>query len=116
MVAPTEAVTLSSTKQLAFNLFRQGKSVEHVATSTNRSPSTVNEYLVEYIAELQQCDPAPWVSESNFEKVREAAVRVGTERLKPIFDALGQQVEYDQIRLSLACIKNLPPESPAQKK
>lgn len=108
-IQPSEAVSLSPAKQLAFELFRQGKSIDQVATATTRSLSTVHEYLIEFIGQIQQSDPAPWVSESIFEKVREVATRLGTERLKPIFDGLNQQVEYDQIKLAIACIKNLPP-------
>ncbi|HEY0984121.1 DNA helicase RecQ [Schlesneria sp.] len=105
----TEAVTLSPTKQLAFDLFRQGKSVEDVAALTERTSSTVSDYLIEFIGTIQQCDPAPWVNESTFEKVRAAVARVGTDRLRPIFEALDQQVQYGQIKVALACIKNLPP-------
>ena len=105
----TEAVSISPTKQLAFDLFREGKSIEEVATATSRSPSTVSDYLIEFIAATQQCDPAPWVSESVFERVRNAASTVGAERLKPIFEALEETVGYDQIRIAVACIRNSPP-------
>lgn len=103
------AVSLSSTKQLAFDLFREGKSIEDVVTATARASATVTEYLAEFLAETQQCDPAPWVSESVFEQVRQAAATVGTERMKPIFEALGEAVPYHQIRIALACVRNLPP-------
>ena len=105
----TEAVSISPTKQLAFDLFREGKSIENVATATSRSPSTVSDYLIEFIAATQQCDPAPWVNESIFERVRKAASTVGAERLKPIFEALEETVGYDQIRIAVACIRNSPP-------
>ena len=102
-------VSLSTTKQLAFDLFREGKSIEDVVTATGRASATVTEYLAEFLAETQQCDPAPWVSESTFEQVRQAAATIGTERMKPIFEALGEAVPYPQIRIALACIRNLPP-------
>ena len=103
------AVSLSASKQLAFDLFREGKSIDHVATTTARSPSTISDYLSEFIAITQQCDPAPWVNESVFQRIREAARTVGIERMKPIFEALGETVTYDQIRVALACMRNLPP-------
>jgi hypothetical protein len=37
-----------------------------------------------------------------YQRVRAAARQVGTERLKPIYIALGEQVPYDDIRLVLA--------------
>ena len=111
--APSDASTalaLSTTKQLAFDLFREGKSLEQVATVTARSPSTVTEYLAEFIAATQQCDPAPWLSDSLFAQIRVVASTTGTEKLKPIFEAMESAVPYDQIRIAVACIKNLPPE------
>ena len=106
-------VSSSAAKYRAFELFRQGKSIEDVATATERSSATITEYLAEFIAETEQCDPAPWVCESVFQQVRQAASTVGTERMKPIFEALGEAVPYPQIRISLACIRNLPPVPPA---
>lgn len=108
-LARAAASESSSAKQEAFELFRQGKLIDEVASTTVRSSATVIEYLAEFIGETQQCDPAPWVSEEIFQKVRQAAATVGTERMKPIFDALGESVPYPQIRIALACVRNLPP-------
>jgi ATP-dependent DNA helicase RecQ len=109
--ASTQTVSISTTKQLAFDQFREGKSIDHVITLTARSSSTVYEYLAEFIATTRQCDSAPWVSESEFERVRKAARTAGTERLKPIFDALDGQVSYDRIRVAIACLRNYPPDN-----
>ena len=105
-VEPLKPASLSMAKQLAFDLFREGKSVDDVVNTTARSSATVLEYLAEFLAETGQCDPAPWVSESVFERVRQAAGTVGTERMKPIFEALGETIPYSQIRIALACLRN----------
>jgi hypothetical protein len=42
------------------------------------------------------------VDRATHDRVVEAARRVGTDRLKPIYLALGEQVDYDAIRLVLA--------------
>ena len=107
-----EAVALSAPKQLAFELFREGKSIDDVISATARASATVTEYLAEFLTETQQCDPAPWVSESVFSQVRQVALTVGTEKMKPIFEALNEKIPYPQIRIALACIKNLPPPKP----
>ena len=107
-----EAVALSAPKQLAFELFREGKSIDDVISATARASATVTEYLAEFLRETQQCDPAPWVSESVFSHVRQVALTVGTEKMKPIFEALNEKIPYPQIRIALACIKNLPPPKP----
>jgi ATP-dependent DNA helicase RecQ len=88
----------------AFSLFRQGLSVEQVAQHMNRAVSTVHGYLAEFIQHEKFSDPSPWVDAATVERVVQAARQVGTERLKPIFDLLGGQVSYDQIRIVVLCL------------
>ena len=102
----TEAVLLSATKQSAFNMFAEGKSIIDVSTATSRSAATVRDYLVEFIGTTQQSDPAPWVTEADFQRIREAARPIGFERLKPIFESLEGAISYDQIRIAVACLEN----------
>ncbi len=107
-VVETEAVALSPAKQLAFDLFREGQSISQVVTTTARSPATVRDYLVEYIGISGQSESDPWVSHADFERIREAALSVGIERLKPIFQALNETIDYDRIRIAVACLRNRP--------
>ena len=108
--AATEAVSLSVVKQLAFDLFRQGQSIDQVTSATSRASTTVRDYLVEFITATVQSDPAPWVTETDYLRIRETCRSVGTERLKPIFEALNESIPYDQIRIAVACLRNLPPD------
>ncbi|HEY5315885.1 MAG TPA: DNA helicase RecQ, partial [Pirellulales bacterium] len=93
-------------KRQAFELFGQGQSLEDVARGIGRAPSTTWQYLSEYLQQHAVCDPAPWVDEAMFERIRQAAEEVGRERLKPIFEKLGGSVSYDQIRIALTCLAN----------
>ena len=104
------AVSLVPAKQLAFDLFGEGKSVDEVVTATSRSTSTVWDYLVEYVTAMQHLDPAPWVMDSEFVRLREASRKVGLDRLKPIFEELGESITYDQIRIAVICLRNCPPQ------
>jgi ATP-dependent DNA helicase RecQ len=88
----------------AFQLFRQGYSVEQVAERMNRAPSTVHGYLGEFIEHEKISDPSPWVDAATIQRVAEAARQVGTERLKPIFELLDGQVSYEQIRIVVLCL------------
>jgi ATP-dependent DNA helicase RecQ len=88
----------------AFDLFRQGFSVEQVAQRMNRAPSTVHGYLAEFIQYDKISDPSPWVDAATTQRVGQAARKVGTERLKPIFELLDGQVSYEQIRIVLLCM------------
>lgn len=92
-------------KRQAFELFKQGKSVEEVQSTINRALSTTVEYLCEHIELEGICDASFWLDESIVRQVQTAAAQHGSERLKPIFDALGGAVPYEQIRIALACLR-----------
>jgi len=89
----------------AFPFFRQGHSVQQVAEQMNRATSTVFGYLAEFIRHEKITDPSPWVDAATVQRVTQAARRVGTERLKPIFELLDGQVSYEQIRMVVLCLK-----------
>jgi ATP-dependent DNA helicase RecQ len=84
---------------LAFALFRAGAAVEDVMHQLKRARPTVFDYLAEYIRTERPESIATWVGDEIYQSVVAAARQVGTERLKPIFLALGEKVDYDTIRL-----------------
>jgi ATP-dependent DNA helicase RecQ len=87
------------TRDLAFDQFRQGAAMEDVIHQTNRSRATVCDYLCDFIREERPISISAWVSDELYQRIAAAARQVGTERLKPIFIVLGEQVPYDSIRL-----------------
>lgn len=97
---------LSPAKATAFALFATGKSLEAVQQATGRAASTTAQYLFDFILEHRITDPAPWLDAETFRRVGQAGLKVGTERLKPIFEALDGQVGYDQIRIAIQCLRN----------
>ncbi len=92
--------------QAAFELFRKNTTIADVMKRLNYARSTVVEYLAEYIRVERPASIAPWVPQGVVLDVREAARRVGGDRLKPIFLALGENVPYDDIRLVLAHLQS----------
>ena len=60
------------------------------------------DYLCEYVREEKPPSLSPWLEQEVYDRVVMAARQVGTDRLKPIFVQLGEQVPYDVIRLVLA--------------
>ncbi len=87
---------------LVFDLFRQGLSVEDVMQKSNYARSTALGYLADYIRHEKPGSIESWVPGATYRRVAEAARQVGTERLKPLYLALGEQVPYDEIRLVVA--------------
>src|SRR5262245_1713380 len=87
--------------EAAFSLFREGQSVAEVARLLDRAESTVTEYLCAYIHQERPAGIDPWVERATQERIAAAARVHGSQRLKPVFLALNQEVAYDAIRLTL---------------
>jgi ATP-dependent DNA helicase RecQ len=102
--------TPSDAKRRAFELLLQGQSIDQVAAAVSRARSTVTQYLIELIARDEISDPAAWVDVATFDQICAAAAKLGPTPLKPLFEALGGEIPYDQIRIALACLRNAPPE------
>ena len=95
----------------SFKYFRKGLSVEETADRINRAVSTTNSYLIEFIKYEGITDPAPWVDEKVIPRVEKAAADNDTGRLKPIFEALDKEIDYDTIRIVAECMRNRTVES-----
>lgn len=90
----------------AFGLFRKGLSMDEVAETMARAPSTVRGYLTAFLRHEQITDPLPWVDATTVERITQAADEVGVERLKPVFDRLDGAVSYDEIHIVVGCLRN----------
>jgi ATP-dependent DNA helicase RecQ len=99
--------SLTGARRKAADLFRQGRPLEDVAPLLERAPSTVSQYLVDYIRRERVTDPTPWVDQHTRDRVRAAAADIGLDTLKPIFDNLQGEIGYDKIRIVVACLRNV---------
>jgi len=98
--------TLNMARQTAYGLFARGVSVEEVASAVERAPSTIIEYLVSYIVKEGLTDASPWVDERTSARIIAAAASLETDLVGPIYRALGGEVTYDSIKITLAVLKN----------
>jgi len=99
---PEAPVKLSVRHETAFALFRDGAVVEDVMHQMNLSRTTIVDYLRVFIGQERPASIGNWVNDDIYQRVAAAARQVGTERLKPIFLALGEKISYDDIRLVVA--------------
>ncbi|MCK5861924.1 MAG: RecQ family ATP-dependent DNA helicase [Candidatus Hydrogenedentes bacterium] len=97
-------LNLSHTK--AATLFEQGISFDKIAQIMERSPSTIEGYIVQYFSTQKRKDPAPYVSQEVMNDVRQAFEKLETDRLKPVYEQLDGEVPYWKIRLCKICLKN----------
>lgn len=99
----------TSAEAAAGELFAAERSVGDVARMLNRSLSTVQKYLAAWLESTGQTSPEPWVDRKTFARVKEASAPLPLDRLAPIYQALDGSVEYDDLRLCVACLRNLRP-------
>jgi ATP-dependent DNA helicase RecQ len=105
----------NAAKSKAMELFELGHSVQEVAEYVKRALSTVEGYLVEYIVEQNITDPSPWVSPELAARISSVIVELDTDRLRPIYDKIGDEADYAQIRAVIACNANTPPRANVDK-
>jgi len=97
----------SEAYQEAFRMFEQGRPIDQVAEKIARAVSTTTQYLEAFIQEKQLTDPFPWVSEKTFKRVAKAAHNSDDGRLKPIHEKLNGEINYETIRICMACLRNM---------
>ena len=90
----------------AFGLFRDGVSVDDAAEKLGRARSTTFGYLNDYLKHETVTDPTPWVEAGLTRRIEGAIEEVGLRALKPIFEQLGGDVDYDSIRVVATCVAN----------
>ncbi len=100
--APNGPARLSQGAALAAPMFRRGDSIEKVMAATGRARSTVEDYLAEYVCVERLDSLSAWVDADTERRILDAAQKVGTQRLRPIFDHFGGRVPYVQIKVVLA--------------
>jgi ATP-dependent DNA helicase RecQ len=96
---PPPIVKPTGVRATAFEMFDKGDNPVDVAHQTNRSVRTVMEDLSEYIRWKAPKDISQWIKKEDYDLVAAAADKVGTARLKPIFEELGGKIPYEDIRL-----------------
>jgi ATP-dependent DNA helicase RecQ len=104
-------LVLSANAIQAFPLFDEKLSIDQVAERISRAVSTTYQYLEAYIRHRKLADADPWIPRVELEQVFTVARHAGTERLKPIYEALHGRIPYERIRIAVACLANLGPDA-----
>lgn len=93
----------SSGSLAAFDLFDSGRSIAEVAKKLSRAESTVVNYLTDYIRHHGISDPTPWVDPHNTARILDNRHLADDGMIKPLFEHLGGEVSYNDIKITLAC-------------
>ncbi len=94
-----------TTFEETYELIQQGLLVDDIAEIRKIAPATVYSHLAKLMQDGYPIQFSAYVDEGDFQKVKAILPTIeDTTALKPIFEALGGEVEYGAIRLSLAFI------------
>jgi ATP-dependent DNA helicase RecQ len=96
---------LSPTSRASLALFEQGKTIAAIAAERNLSATTIEGHLAKCIEAGKLAKFDGLVEGAEFVRIREAVDEHGTEGLRPIYEALDEQVSYGKIRLAVAMLK-----------
>ena len=87
------------------DLYKSGMSVEEISIKRKVQSTTVMSHLAQGISGGEEIDVFDFVSIDEYKKVKRSFIENGREqKLKPIFDALNEEVEYGKIRICLSHI------------
>jgi len=103
---PKPTANSLNAKEQAFELFAKKRPIREIAAIINRAESTTTQYLTDYIKAESIADPSPWVDKKTAQEIHHAIRKVGSKQLKLIFDQLNGKIDYNQIHITLVCMRN----------
>ena len=92
------------TKQISYELFLQGKSIEEIATHRGLVAGTIEGHLAHYVAE-GELDVVKVVTAEKIAIIKQTINETGRESLSTIKERLGDDYSYGEIKLVLASLE-----------
>jgi RecQ family ATP-dependent DNA helicase len=100
--APAPAAPRASTVDETYALYEQGLTVEEICAQRGLTEITVEGHLADCILRGRAFDVSQYVSAEDRAHIERAAADLGTERLKPLREALPRHITYRMIRFVVA--------------
>jgi ATP-dependent DNA helicase RecQ len=104
---------LSRPAEETIRLLAQGKRLEEVAAIRDRQLASVTSLVADLIEQGRIEFNPEWIDDSKRIQIEEVCGRLGIERLKPLKEALSEEITYDQIRLVIAQLRRKQTEPKA---
>jgi ATP-dependent DNA helicase RecQ len=92
----------TDTKRTSYDLYQSGLSITEIAEQRGLTQSTVKGHLLECCLQGMPMDVSAIVSEEQKKQIMDAIEQVGSDRLKPIKEALPEEISYSAIKFVLA--------------
>lgn len=100
-----EKIEKINTKEISFNLYKTGKSVEQIATERGMASMTIEGHLAHY-AGLGMIDVKLFVSEEKMKNIITVSKTLDTTLFSPIKQSLGDEYSYSEIRFAMTYFQN----------
>jgi len=101
----TPSVNGGMTHQLTLSLYRQGLSIDEIASERNLKSNTILSHLIELVESGEAIDIDRLVQPEHYVVIVDALHQVGDDFLKPVKEFLGDEYSYEEIRLVRATIR-----------
>jgi ATP-dependent DNA helicase RecQ len=95
----------TSPAQETLTMLRQGMNFEEIAERRGRKVRTVVALIANLVETGETEFQVEWMPATTYEKIREACGRLGMDLLRPIKDALPDEISYDEVRLVAAHLR-----------
>jgi ATP-dependent DNA helicase RecQ len=93
---------LSQPREDTLELLEEGRTFEEIAQIRNRKVSSVVDMVAKLIADGEIKFDSRWLSADKYTQIAAAIRQFGKERLRPVKEALPEEITYDEIRLVAA--------------
>jgi ATP-dependent DNA helicase RecQ len=98
-------VAASQPREDTVELLREGRTFDEIAQIRSRKLSSVVSLVVKLMEEGEVTFNAKWLSAERYAQIESAIQQFGKERLKPVKDALPEEITYEEIRLVAAHLR-----------
>jgi ATP-dependent DNA helicase RecQ len=95
----------SHPREDTLELLEEGRTFEEIAQIRSRKLSSVVDLVVKSMEEGEVTFDAKWISAERYAQIAAAIQQVGKERLKPLKEALPEEIAYEEIRLVAAHLR-----------
>jgi len=96
---------LSRSTRYTLQLLQAGKSFEEIAQTRGFSVRTITEHASRLVEAGKCAYRHEWIPRQHFHQIEHACHKLGFERLKPLKDALPDEITYDEIRIAVAGLR-----------
>ncbi len=90
-----------------YALYSEGLSIEEICQKRSLTEMTVEKHLADCILEGRAVDVSLFVADADRRLIEDAISHLGTERLRPLRDALPERINYRMIRFIVADIQRV---------